>query len=135
MKFSITFLFAIVFLFLYAHAAVIVSRGLKPKVAVQLQAEIPDGSVKLKWNKDEKKISPNSNATIGFRILDCDNEGCGLPILVNQVVKFGDGEFTLTKKLDLIKIHIAAIRGNTINGEAYGSITPIIANKTGKPEA
>ncbi|CAG8769303.1 23744_t:CDS:2 [Dentiscutata erythropus] len=134
MKFSTTLLFAIVFLFLYAYAAVIESRRIqpiKPKVEVQLQAEFSDEFIMLTWNRDVKNISPNC-----FRALDCDKKGCALPIIVNEVVPFGNGRFTLSKELlSSKKIHIAAIRGVTTSGESYGSITPIIANKYGEPEA
>ncbi|RIB30228.1 hypothetical protein C2G38_2054519 [Gigaspora rosea] len=116
MKFSTTtFLFAIIFLFLYADAAVVVSRESKPKpILVNLKSE-------LGLNKD---IDPKSTAVIGVKKGACDSEGCKFVSLDKKEVTFSDKEFTFEGvDLDLSGINVVGIRGVTKDGKAYGGLT------------
>ncbi|RIB30223.1 hypothetical protein C2G38_2054506 [Gigaspora rosea] len=112
MKFSTTtFLFAIIFLFLYADAAVGES---KPKpILVNLKSEVSKDktSVALSWDLN-KAIDPKSTAVIGVKKGVCDSEGCN------------DKEFTFEGvDLDLSGINVVGIHGVTKDGKAYGSLS------------
>ncbi|RIB30233.1 hypothetical protein C2G38_2054537 [Gigaspora rosea] len=127
MKFSTTtFLFAIIFLFLYADAAVVVSRESKPKpILVNLKSEVSKDktSVTLSWEPN-KAIDPKSTAVIGVKKGVCDSEGCKFVSLDKKKVTFSDKEFTFERvDLDLSGINVVGIRGVTKDGKAYGGLT------------
>ncbi|RIB30225.1 hypothetical protein C2G38_2054508, partial [Gigaspora rosea] len=115
MKFSTTtFLFAIIFLFLYADAAVVVSRESKPKpILVNLKSEVSKDktSVTLSWEQN-KAIDPKSIDIIGVKKGVCDSEGCKFVSLDKKEVTFSDKEFTFEGvDLDLSGINVVGIRG------------------------
>ncbi|CAG8828113.1 21459_t:CDS:2, partial [Gigaspora rosea] len=104
-----------------------VSRESNPKpILVNLRSEVSKDktSVTLSWELNEA-IDPKSTAVIGLKIGVCDkSKRCHFESLTKTEVAFSDKEFTFEGvDLDLSKLNVAAIRGVTKDGKAYGGLT------------